>query len=70
MFIDNFCPEGGGSLDIPGFPEKVATVGGILNNWLMWIFTAQFIDEMVRAGWVPWFWMGFSVRADASTPNA
>jgi len=59
VFIDNLSHEGGGLLDIKGFDEKVATVGGILNNWLMWIFTAQFIDEMVRRGWVPWFWMGF-----------
>jgi len=59
VFIDNLSPEGGGLLDIPGYQEKVATVGGILNNWLMWIFTAQFIDEMVRRGWIPWFWMGF-----------
>jgi hypothetical protein len=59
VFIDNLSPEGGGLLDIPGFPEKVGTVGGIMNNMLMWIFTAQFIDEMVRRGWIPWFWMGF-----------
>lgn len=59
VFIDNLSPEGGGLLDIPGRTDKVATVGGILNNWLMWIFTAQFIDEMVRRGWIPWFWMGF-----------
>ncbi len=58
VFIDNLCPEGGGLMDIPGFPEKVGTAGGVLNNALMWIFTAQFVDEMVRRGWVPWFWMG------------
>jgi uncharacterized phosphosugar-binding protein len=58
VFIDNLCPEGGGLLDIPGYPEKVGTVGGIMNNMLMWIFTGQFVDEMVRRGWVPWFWMG------------
>jgi hypothetical protein len=58
IFIDNLSPEGGGLLGIPGFPEKVATVGGILNNTLMWIFTAQFVDEMVRRGWIPWFYMG------------
>jgi uncharacterized phosphosugar-binding protein len=57
-FIDNLSPEGGGLLAIPGFPEKVATVGGVLNNTLAWIFTAQYVDEMVRRGWVPWFWMG------------
>jgi len=59
VFIDNLSPEGGGLLDIPGFDEKVATVGGVLNNWLMWIFTAQFIDEMVRRGFIPWFWLGW-----------
>ena len=59
VFIDNLSPEGGGLLDIKGYDEKIATVGGILNNWLMWIFTAQFIDEMVRRGWIPWFWIGF-----------
>jgi len=59
VFIDNLSPEGGGLIDIPGLSEKVGTVGGIMNNMLMWIFTAQFIDEMVRRGWIPWFWMGF-----------
>jgi uncharacterized phosphosugar-binding protein len=59
LFIDNLSPEGGGLLTIPGFTEKVGTVSGVINNFLMWIFTAQFLDEMVRRGWVPWFWMGF-----------
>ncbi|MFA6472759.1 MAG: hypothetical protein WCU00_12040 [Candidatus Latescibacterota bacterium] len=58
VFIDNLSPEGGGLMQIPGFPEKVGTAGGIMNNILMWIFTGQFIDEMVRRGWIPWFWIG------------
>ncbi len=58
VFIDNFSPEGHGLIEIAGLDKKVATVGDIINNWLMWIFTAQFVDEMVRRGWVPWFWMG------------
>jgi len=58
-FIDNHCPEGYGLLDIPGFDRKVGTVASILNNTLMWIFTAQFIDEMVRRGWIPWFYLGY-----------
>lgn len=58
VFIDNLCPEGGGLLDVAGFPTKIGTAGGILNNLLMWIFTAQFIDEMVRRGHIPWFFMG------------
>jgi len=36
----------------------VSTMGGVMNNWLMWIFTAQFVDEMVRRGWVPYFAIG------------
>jgi phosphoheptose isomerase len=59
VFIRNYSPEVGGLFTIDGFPEKVATAGGILNNWLMWIFTAQFIEEMVKRKWIPWFWMGY-----------
>jgi uncharacterized phosphosugar-binding protein len=68
VFIDNLSPEGDGLLEISGFDEKVATVGDIINNWLMWIFTAQFVDEMVRRGWVPWFWMG-GFRTGSSAYN-
>jgi len=59
LYIDNLCPEGGGMYEITGIPQKVATAGGVMNNWLMWIFTSQFVDEMVRRGWVPWFYMGY-----------
>ena len=59
LFIDNLSPEGGGLFGIDGYPAKISTTGGVLNNWLMWNFTSQFVDEMVRHGWVPYFWMGF-----------
>ena len=58
VFIDNLSPEGGGFFTIKGFDEKVSTIGGVMNNWLMWVFTAQFVDEMVRRGWIPWFYIG------------
>ncbi len=58
VFVDNFCPEGQGFFAIPGYDEKIGTMGGIVNNTLFWIFSAQMIDEMVRRGWVPYFWMG------------
>ena len=70
VFIDNLSPEGGGLLQIPGFPEKIGTVGGIMNNMLMWIFTGQFIDEMVRRGWVPWFWIGGYTAGSAAYNKA
>ncbi|MFC1508404.1 hypothetical protein ACFL60_01810 [Candidatus Omnitrophota bacterium] len=58
-FIDNLYPEGGGFLDINGFDNKIGNLGSVLNNILMWIFTAQLIDEMVRRGWIPWFYLGY-----------
>jgi uncharacterized phosphosugar-binding protein len=62
VFIDNHCPEGGGLVEVPGYAERIGAAGGILNNILAWCFTAQMVDEMVRRGWVPWFWMGFYLR--------
>jgi len=59
VFIDNQNPEGGGFMEINGFDEQIGNLGGVLNNTLMWIFTAQFIDEMVRRGWIPWFYLGY-----------
>jgi hypothetical protein len=58
VFLDNLSPEGEGYLSIPGYPEKIGVLGGIMNNILMWILIAQTIDEMVRRGWVPYCWMG------------
>ena len=58
IFLDNLSPEGEGYFPIPGFPEKIGVLGGIMNNILMWILVAQTVDEMVRRGWVPYFWMG------------
>jgi uncharacterized phosphosugar-binding protein len=70
VFIDNHCPEGGGLLDVPGYPEHIATAGGILNNILAWIFTAEFVDEMTRRGCVPWFWMGFYLQGGGEYDDA
>ncbi|MFA6472758.1 MAG: hypothetical protein WCU00_12035, partial [Candidatus Latescibacterota bacterium] len=51
VFLDNLSPEGEGYFPIPGYPEKIGVLGGIMNNILMWILIAQTIDEMVRRGW-------------------
>ena len=69
-FFDNHSGEGGGLLEIPGFSERIATVGGIVNNILAWILTAQFVDEMVRRGYVPWFWMGFYLEGGGEYDEA
>ncbi len=70
VFIDNYCPEGGGLLDIPGYSEKIATASSILSNVLMWIFTGQMVDEMTRRGTVPWFWMGYYLKGGAEYDDA
>lgn len=59
IFIDNLSPEEYGFLDIDGFDEKVGVLSGVVNNTLMWIYTAQFVDEMVRRGKIPYFYMGY-----------
>ena len=59
IFIDNLSPEGYGFIDIDGFDERVGVLSGVINNTLMWIYTAQFVDEMVRRGKVPYFYMGY-----------
>ncbi|MHB9030853.1 MAG: phosphoheptose isomerase family protein [Candidatus Latescibacterota bacterium] len=69
VFVDNLSPEGQGFFPIPGYPEKIAVMGGIMNNVLFWIFSAQIIDEMVLRGWVPYFWMGI-YTAGGSEYNA
>ena len=59
VFFDDRCDEPAGVLDIPGRDEKICPATGTLNNIIMWILTAQFVDEMCRRGAVPYFWMGF-----------
>lgn len=59
VFFDDRCDELAGVIDLPGRAEKVCPATGTLNNILMWMLTAQFVDEMCRRGAVPYFWMGF-----------
>ena len=59
VFFDDRCDEPAGVIDIPGRAEKVCPATGTLNNIIMWMLTAQFVDEMCRRGAVPYFWMGF-----------
>ncbi len=59
VFIDNLNPEACAFMEIDGFDRKVGSLGSVLNNVLMWIFTAQFVDEMVRRSCIPWFYLGY-----------
>ncbi|MBI4552458.1 MAG: hypothetical protein HY710_09355 [Candidatus Latescibacteria bacterium] len=59
VYVDDRCQEPAGVIPIPGRPEPVCPATGILNNLIMYMLTAQFVDEMCRRGAVPYFWMGF-----------
>ena len=58
VYFDNRCDEVAGVIPIPGQSDKVCPATGILNNIIMYMLTAQFVDEMCRRGAVPYFFMG------------
>lgn len=58
VYFDNRCDEAAGVIPIPGRSDKVCPATGILNNIIMYMLTAQFVDEMCRRGAVPYFLMG------------
>jgi uncharacterized phosphosugar-binding protein len=59
VYFDNRCDEPAGVVAIPGRDEKVSPASGIVNLIIMYVLTAQFVDEMCRRGAVPYFWMGY-----------
>ncbi|MEE3194007.1 MAG: hypothetical protein VX289_05740 [Candidatus Poribacteria bacterium] len=58
VYFDNRCHEPSGIIPILGCADKVCPATGILNNIIMYMLIAQFVDEMCRCGAVPYFWMG------------
>ncbi|MEE2993597.1 MAG: hypothetical protein VX603_10550, partial [Gemmatimonadota bacterium] len=58
VYFSNQCAEPGGVLSIPGRDEKICPTTGVMNNVMMQMFSAQFVDEMCRRGAVPYFYMG------------
>lgn len=58
VYFDDRCDEDTGVLAIPGQEEKICPATGIINNIIMYMLTAQFVDEMCRRGAVPHFLMG------------
>jgi len=57
--FDNFSPESGGVISISGRDETICPTSGILGYVIQQMITAQWADEMVRRGSVPYFLMGF-----------
>ena len=57
--FDNFSPESGGVIAIKGRQGSICPTSGIVGNVIQQMISAQWVDEMVRRGSVPFFWMGF-----------
>ena len=57
--FDNFSPESGGVIQISGRDESICPTAGIVGNVIQQMIVAQWADEMVRRGSVPYFLMGY-----------
>ena len=56
--FDNFSPESGGVITIPGRRDTICPTSGIVGNVIQQMIVAQWADEMVRRGSCPFFLMG------------
>ena len=56
--FDNFSPESGGVIRIEGRDKSICPTSGIVGNVIQQMLVAQWADEMVRRGSVPYFLMG------------
>ena len=57
--FDNFSPESEGVIQIQGRSGRICPTSGIVGNVIQQMICAQWTDEMVRRGLVPYYWMGF-----------
>jgi len=56
--FDTFSPESGGVIRIPGRDDTICPTSGLMGNIIQQMIVAQWADEMVRRGAVPYFLMG------------
>ena len=56
--FDNFSPESGGVVEIPGRPETICPTSGIVGNVIQQMISAQYAEEMIKAGATPTFLRG------------
>lgn len=56
--FDNFSPESGGVISIPGREGTYCPTSGIVGNVIQQMICAQWADEMARRGSIPYFLMG------------
>ena len=53
-----FSPESGGVVQVKGRDDTICPTSGIVGNIIQQMIVAQWCDEMVRRGSVPFFLMG------------
>ena len=56
--FDNFSPESGGVVDIPGRGQTICPTSGVVGNLIQQMLIAQWAEEMIKAGAVPTFLRG------------
>lgn len=56
--FDNLSPESGGVISVSGRDDSICPTSGIIGNVIQQMIVAQWCDEMVRRGSVPYFLMG------------
>ena len=56
--FDNFSPESGGVITIKGRKESICPTSGVVGNVIQQMICAQWTDEMIRRGSVPYFFKG------------
>lgn len=56
--FDNFSPESGGVIGIRGRSDTICPTSGIVGNVIQQMICAQWTDEMVRRGKVPYYHVG------------
>lgn len=57
-FINNLSPEADGIIRIEEESPLICPTGGLLNIIVLWTLVAEFIDQMIKIGLVPYIKMG------------
>ncbi len=68
--FDNLSPESGGVIKVKGRKDTICPTSGIVGNIIQQMICAQWTDEMVRRGSIPYYWMGFFQKGGGEYDDA
>lgn len=60
VYFDNLSPEGYGLFEIPGHDNRIALAGSLINSVVYGAFSVQMVDEMIKRGWYPKYYMCYN----------